>query len=52
MADPLAVYVFLIKRPEDAEAWACLCDDPKAAEDAYGRVSEIMRVEFTAQRLQ
>lgn len=42
MNDP--VYVFLIKRPQDKEAWPTVWRDLKRANNAEWRASEIYKV--------
>lgn len=40
----MTVYVFLIKREQDKEAWPCVYMDLKLAVEAKGRVSDVMAV--------
>jgi hypothetical protein len=42
----MTVYVFLVKRPIDSEAWPCVYRDPDLAEKAFGRISAVVAVEI------
>lgn len=40
------VYVFLMRRPQDREAWPVVYQDRELAEKAFGRVSPVVAVQL------